>query len=263
MPTVTLQAAQRYLDSALTGDGVSYAYRPGEGPSHVMTAEALLCRMYLGADLRDADVREGLAQMAQQHPPRREETNVYYWYYATQALHHAGGPTWDEWNRALRDVLVQLQETTGHAAGSWSPRGPHTEAGGRLYMTALAVCTLEVYYRHAPIFRRIRFECKSTGLHQRVQMEMVLAQLSAVIAGADRPHALARGGTDGDRHGLGHRLLADSIDHNLQRAVNALVQQTGHSAAQRRTKSIRRGCLQVLVARSDLAAAAPRRPETA
>ncbi len=121
-----------------------------------MTAEALLCRMYLGASLHDAGVREGLEQMVQQHPPRLEETNVYYWYYATQALHHAGGRSWDEWNRDLRDVLVQLQETAGHTAGSWAPRGPHADAGGRLYMTALAVCTLEVYYRHVPIFRRIQ-----------------------------------------------------------------------------------------------------------
>ena len=84
------------------------------------------------------------------------ERDVYYWYYATQVMHHAGGPEWKRWNLKLRDILVQTQEKGGHEAGSWDPNGPHAHAGGRIYMTALAVCTLEVYYRHAPIFRRLK-----------------------------------------------------------------------------------------------------------
>ncbi|MCA9171967.1 MAG: hypothetical protein KDB23_30075, partial [Planctomycetales bacterium] len=75
-----------------------------------------------------------------------------------QSLHHGGGTAWDLWNAQLREVLVGTQEIEGHVAGSWSPRGPHTDAGGRIYMTALAICTLEVYYRHAPIFRQISLE---------------------------------------------------------------------------------------------------------
>ena len=55
----------------------------------------------------------------------------------------------------MRDVLVATQDSRGHAAGSWSPDGPLTSQGGRIYMTALAVCCLEVYYRHLPIFRQI------------------------------------------------------------------------------------------------------------
>ena len=43
----------------------------------------------------------------------------------------------------------------GWMAGSWTPDGPHAHVGGRVYMTSLAICTLEVYYRHAPIFRRL------------------------------------------------------------------------------------------------------------
>ena len=73
-------------------------------------------------------------------------------------MHHFGGPEWNEWNLRMRDVLVKSQETRGHAAGSWAPRGDRADAGGRIYMTALAVCTLEVYYRHLPIFRQIELE---------------------------------------------------------------------------------------------------------
>jgi hypothetical protein len=121
-----------------------------------MTDEALLCRMYLGWNLQNSGLRRGLELLAQRHPPRGSRPNIYYWYYATQVLHHAGGPAWEARNLKMRDMLVQMQETDGHAAGSWPPRGPFAAEGGRLYMTALAICTLEVYYRHAPMLRRIR-----------------------------------------------------------------------------------------------------------
>ena len=68
---------------------------------------------------------------------------------------HAGGEAWHKWNSRIREILVDSQDSRGHQAGSWAPRGGHAGSGGRLYMTSLAVCTLEVYYRHLPIFRRI------------------------------------------------------------------------------------------------------------
>ena len=45
-----------------------------------------------------------------------------------------------------------MQSSRGHEAGSWDPRGDFTDVGGRLYMTSLAVLTLEVYYRHMPLY---------------------------------------------------------------------------------------------------------------
>jgi hypothetical protein len=77
---------------------------------------------------------------------------LYFTYYATQAVHHFDGPLWDEWNRGLRDRLVALQVTQGHAAGSWHTADYHTVAGGRLCDTALAIMILEVYYRHMPLY---------------------------------------------------------------------------------------------------------------
>jgi hypothetical protein len=42
-----------------------------------------------------------------------------------------------------------------HLKGSWSPAGDaHAGAGGRLMITSLSVLTLEVYYRHLPLYRR-------------------------------------------------------------------------------------------------------------
>ena len=39
--------------------------------------------------------------------------------------------------------------------GSWNPDGGHTGgAGGRLVTSCLALLTLEVYYRHLPLYKR-------------------------------------------------------------------------------------------------------------
>ena len=155
VPEETLELSGHYLDTVMSQDGVFYSYQKGRRPTHVMTAEALLCRMYSGWTLDNPELKAGIQSLVEKNPPQRKDTNIYYWYYATQVLHHAGGVPWERWNLRLRDILVQTQEKSGHQAGSWKPKGPHANAGGRIYMTALAICTLEVYYRHAPIFRRI------------------------------------------------------------------------------------------------------------
>jgi hypothetical protein len=81
---------------------------------------------------------------------------MYYWYYGTQVMHHYGGPEWKAWNEAMRDMLIAMQETEGHRTGSWPPVGGHAPYAGRVYMTALAICNLEVYYRHMPLYRKPR-----------------------------------------------------------------------------------------------------------
>ncbi len=155
VPPETLELAGHYLDSVESDEGARYAYQPLDRPTEVMTAEALLCRMYLGWTKEYPGLERGVEYLVEDHLPSRRHTNFYYWYYATQVLHHFGGEEWEKWNLRIRDILVQSQERGGHQAGSWNPDGPHAHQGGRLYVTALAVCTLEVYYRHTPIFRQI------------------------------------------------------------------------------------------------------------
>jgi hypothetical protein len=153
VPPKTYELTEQYLDRAATDRlGALYPYMPGHGPTEVMTAEALLCRQYLGWPKEHPGLQAG-AKYLMQHKPNTSRPNVYYWYYATQVLHHLGGKPWREWNSRMRTVLCNMQEKTGHAAGSWAPRGRFARQGGRLYMTSLAVCTLEVYYRHLPLYR--------------------------------------------------------------------------------------------------------------
>jgi hypothetical protein len=159
-----LERAVRFLDSCKTDRyGGQYTYQPGANvPLPAMTAEALLCRQYAGWASDHQGIIEGGRWMLRFHPPDRKKPNMYYWYYATQTMHHMGGQNWKEWNDKMRDMLISMQEKNGHEAGSWTPKagGNRTfdNEGGRLYMTALAVCTLEVYYRHLPLYRRVAVE---------------------------------------------------------------------------------------------------------
>lgn len=146
--------------------GALYRYMPEQRePTLSMTAEALLCRMYLGWPRDDPRIMQGVAWLLERKPGyeiegnRSDRMDLYYWYYGTQVMHHYGGKEWDEWNERTRDLLYILQEKKGTNAGSWKPTHfKWGRAGGRIYTTSLAVCTLEVYYRHLPLFDRIEFE---------------------------------------------------------------------------------------------------------
>jgi hypothetical protein len=95
-------------------------------------------------------------QMGTKTSPQRDG---YYWYYATQVMHHFGGPVWEVWNKRMREILVAGQATSGRYAGSWNPKGYEWgRHGGRIYTTSLSVCTLEVYYRHLPLFKQIELD---------------------------------------------------------------------------------------------------------
>ena len=66
------------------------------------------------------------------------------------------GKNWDLWNHYMREHFLRTQETEGHAKGSWSPVGSDYGArGGRIYTTSMTLLTLEAYYRHLPLYRKI------------------------------------------------------------------------------------------------------------
>ena len=152
VPDSTWQKARGWLSIVGSGRARGLAsYLPGEAVTPAMTAEALACREFLGATASDPAVREA-AEYIMNYLPHRERQNLYYWYYGTVALFQIGGPQWDKWNTALRDLLISQQRRDGHAAGSWEPRGdPWGNEGGRVYTTALSTLCLEVYYRYLPL----------------------------------------------------------------------------------------------------------------
>jgi len=136
-------------------EGSRYGYMHNGAATHTMTAEGLLCRQYLGWPASHPAFRSGAKYFLEKHPPNANALEMYYCYYATQVMHHLGGSSWKQWNEKMRDVLVQKQEHRGANAGSWPVLGPHAGRGGRLYTTTMAVCMLEVYYRHLPLYRKV------------------------------------------------------------------------------------------------------------
>ena len=160
VPAETMELAGQFLDRVQSRNGARYAYLPSRSrfPSATMTAEALLSRVYLGWGHDQYGLREGVDYLVSDHAPSMNEPNIYYWYYATQLMHHYGGKPWTAWNKRMSDILTRTQLPRGKHAGSWEPRGPYSGSGGRLYVTALSICTLEVYYRHLPLFRPIELD---------------------------------------------------------------------------------------------------------
>jgi hypothetical protein len=119
-----------------------------------MTAEALVCRLFLGMPVDHPCVGEAVELLARS-PPETRSPNAYAWYYATLASFHVGGPQWEAWNRQLQAALLPLQRRESNGLdGSWDPDPVWGGHGGRVYATAMAAMTLEVYYRHLPMHRQ-------------------------------------------------------------------------------------------------------------
>lgn len=163
IPQSTKEGAWRFLRSVASGRwGGLAAYRTLESPSPAMTAEALLCRLFLGAPPDDPACQEA-GQYLLGYLPGQSEPNLYYWYYGTLGMFQLGGRYWSTWNEALQKTLLPKQQNTGSLAGSWDPNTRWDNYGGRIYSTALATLCLEVYYRYLPLYSHAA-ESLSTSL---------------------------------------------------------------------------------------------------
>ena len=160
--------ASRFLDSVAQGPAKSrYGYNsPGEGLT--TTAVGLLSRYYVdGWGPQHPGMNAGVEYLNSSHAPDKifdggkttDKYDMYYYYYTTQVMHFFEGDVWLKWNAAMRDALIKLQVADSAKVaknGSWDPdTGPHMGSKcGRLGTTCMALLTLEVYYRHIPLYRR-------------------------------------------------------------------------------------------------------------
>ena len=172
VPEQTFQGIRNWLDTSQDKDQpFMYTYNPyaplntrqalGRSATKTMTSVGLLMRLYLGWDKGDDNSVAGARYLQENLPSIRKTRDsslrdTYYWYYATQFMYHMGGEHWKKWNDRLHPLLVNGQEQDGELAGSWDPRkpvpdrwGPHA---GRLYVTAMNLLSLEVHYRHLPLY---------------------------------------------------------------------------------------------------------------
>ena len=159
----------------------SFANSTTREPGECTSAVGLLCRLYTGWSSNDPRLLKGVSQLLKSntHPALL----LYRNFYLAQILLHIDHPAWEQWNRRNRDYLVRMQvtETTRMnqrnpafgsppcEIGSWyltNPNGTtknairdrHLAPAGRLAHTALAILTLEVYYRLLPIYTPVAIE---------------------------------------------------------------------------------------------------------
>jgi hypothetical protein len=157
-PAASRQGMLRFLDHVSSGRhgglacylfGWQWDGRPiVDAATPTMTAEALFCRFLLGTTPDNPLCDEASAYLLN-NLPGKGRTDLYYWYYGTLAMYQVQGPAWETWNRAVQSRILQLQERNG----SWSTHDRWGGHGGRVFTTALATLTLEVYYRYAPAKR--------------------------------------------------------------------------------------------------------------
>ncbi len=153
VPDSSIKGIQAWLDSVQSGrSGGLSKYQPWKEVTPTMTAEAWVCRWFMNLDANPKRNLESASYLLE-HGPDRDPYNLYYWYYGTLSMYQNGGQSWDQWNGQVRDRIVRRQKTKGHQAGSWDPDDSSWGTyGGRIYSTALATLTLEVYYRFLRLY---------------------------------------------------------------------------------------------------------------
>ncbi|MEI8211007.1 MAG: prenyltransferase/squalene oxidase repeat-containing protein [Planctomycetota bacterium] len=171
VPPETYAGITKWLNSSEASARERYLYRynwqastpqtqHGRIPTPVMTSVGLLMRLYLGWRRTNPDMARGTDWLLERPPafgtPQVPLRDTYYWYYATQVMFHMGGERWRSWYSRLYPMLISTQELQGPYAGSWDPEGDIPDAwgeyGGRLYVTTMNLLSLEVTYRHLPIY---------------------------------------------------------------------------------------------------------------
>ena len=172
VPPETYTRIERFLDAtqASASERHLYRYNPqapdtpkqrhGREVSQTMTSVGLLMRLYTGWRRDNPHMRKGADYLADRLPElgsrRDPQRDTYYWYYATQVMFHMGGDHWKRWHDRLHPLLVDSQQKQGQWAGSWHPLQPVPDRwgpqAGRIYVTTMNLLSLEVHYRHLPLY---------------------------------------------------------------------------------------------------------------
>lgn len=172
VPEETFASIERYLQASQNSAAEPHLYRynpfaadtpqqrHGLEPTAVMTSVGLLMRLYCGWGRDRSEMQAGADHLLNHLPdhgsPTQSMRDTYYWYYATQVLYHMRDERWQRWHDRLYPLLIEHQITTGELAGSWDPMSPTPDLwaryGGRLYVTTMNLLSLEVSYRHLPLY---------------------------------------------------------------------------------------------------------------
>ncbi|MFC1479792.1 hypothetical protein ACFL6F_04260, partial [Planctomycetota bacterium] len=139
---------------------VNYSYiesqDKGSGGSKRLIAVGMLCRIFVGQDTQGQILRAHAERVLQFLPSKDyKEADLYLLYYGTLAMFQMGKEYWNQWNERVKTLLCDNQRKDGCNDGSWDApakgNASFNKLGGRLFATAVACLSLEVYYRYLPI----------------------------------------------------------------------------------------------------------------
>jgi hypothetical protein len=163
VPGQAWQGAIQFLDSVEVKEaehdgyeGGLFKYMPNKDHWGTQRSKArissvgILGRLFLGYPPSDMI---GGGNLLIETLPKWEEQDFYYWYYGTLDMFQMGGDFWQQWNPAMRDMLVTNQRRGGDEDGSWDPNGDYSKRSGRVFSTAVGALCLEVYYRYLPMYK--------------------------------------------------------------------------------------------------------------
>lgn len=164
VPDETFKLAQKRLEEMTEKQGgymtrIAYERRGNalrfRGPT--MTAVGMLGYQYLG--FKKADLTSLGDALLKIIPGSGGRVDYYKWYYGTLALFQMGGQHWESWNKGMQKTYLALQRKGGprdgslqDVDGSYDPTSMWGSRGGRVYTTALAALTMEIYYRYKSIY---------------------------------------------------------------------------------------------------------------
>ncbi|MFH0944299.1 MAG: prenyltransferase/squalene oxidase repeat-containing protein [Planctomycetota bacterium] len=88
-----------------------------ENKTEVLTAVAMLCRIFLGEDPEKSPALRGGADLLLKRMPlwSVEEGTIdyYYWYYGSYARWQMGGDAWTRWQERMLDAVIKTQRVKG------------------------------------------------------------------------------------------------------------------------------------------------------
>ncbi len=155
VPQKAFTRADEYLDSMRTESGTGFRRNENQAADRsdpTATAVAALALMYAGRPRDDEAIADAVASLSKSGPSTSGDFHTGY--FQSHLMRQFGGTDWQTWGPKARDHLVFTQADEGHEAGSWhaAQKGWCNESGGRLLSTVLAALSLEVYYRHPPLY---------------------------------------------------------------------------------------------------------------
>lgn len=150
VPPKTSEGVANFLQHVRGGPhGGSYGYTDSPGKRNSgrngMNAAGFFCAQLTGSSFNGAQAYESSAII---NKAGFHNNDLYYAYYGTLAAYQHQGPGWRDWKEQMHPLFLETQSPDG----SWTARGKHGAAMGRVVGTALVVLCLEAHYRYTPLY---------------------------------------------------------------------------------------------------------------